>query len=100
RGEAYSPDTLAKLLERRVQPPQVYVDAIHSLVERGWIAQHGEAYRVTDRGAALRQDAEEMTDRLFYAPWSCLGQVETEDLRALLTQLRDRFEPATVEPTG
>jgi len=100
RGEAYSPDTLAKLLERRAQPPQVYTDAIHTLVERGWIAQHGEAYRVTDRGAALRQQAEEMTDRLFYTPWSCMSEAEIEDLRGLLTQLRDRFAQASVEPTG
>jgi DNA-binding PadR family transcriptional regulator len=100
RGEAYSPDTLAKQLERRAQPTQVYIDAIHTLVERGWIAQHGQAYRVTDRGATLRQQAEEATDRLFYAPWSCLSEAETEDLRGLLTQLRDRFAQVSVEPTG
>jgi DNA-binding MarR family transcriptional regulator len=100
RGEAYSPDTLAKLLERRAQPPQVYVDAIHTLVERGWVEQHGEAYRVTERGAALRQAAEETTDRLFYAAWSCLSQAETEELRGLLTRVRDRFAPATVGQTG
>jgi DNA-binding PadR family transcriptional regulator len=100
RGEAYSPDSLAKLLERRAQPAQVYVDAIHTLVERGWIAQHGEAYRVTDRGAALRQQAEEATDRLFYAPWSCLNEDEIEDLRALLTQLRDRYAQASEQSTG
>jgi hypothetical protein len=69
-------------------------------VERGWIAQHGEAYRVTDRGAALRQGAEEMTDRLFYTPWACLSEAETEELRGLLTQLRDRFAPASVESTA
>jgi hypothetical protein len=100
RGEAYSPDTLAKQLERRAQPPQIYIDAIHTLVERGWIAQHGEAYRVTDRGAALRQQAEETTDRLFYTPWACLSEAETDDLRGLLTQLRDRFAEVNVEPTG
>jgi hypothetical protein len=100
RGAAYSPETLAKLLERRAQPPQVYIDAIHTLVERGWIAQHGEAYRVTDRGAALRQSAEETTDRLFYTPWSCLSEAETEELRGLLTQLRDHFAPSSLEPTG
>jgi hypothetical protein len=100
RGEAYSPDSLAKLLERRAQPPQVYIDAIHTLVERGWIAQHGEAYRVTDRGAALRQAAEEATDRLFYAPWSCLSEAEIEELRGLLTQLRDRYAQPIMESTG
>jgi hypothetical protein len=91
RGEAYSPETLAKLLERRAQPPEVYVDAIHTLVERGWVAQHGQAYRVTDRGAALRQDAEDQTNRLFYAPWSCLSEDELDEMRGLLTALRDRY---------
>ncbi len=100
RGEAYSPESLAKLLERRAQPTQVYIDAIHTLVERGWIAQHGQAYRVTDRGAALRQQAEEATDRFFYAPWSCLSAAEIEDLRGLLTQLRNQYTQTNVESTG
>jgi hypothetical protein len=55
---------------------------------------------VTDRGAALRQQAEETTDRLFYAPWSCLSEAEIEDLRGLLTRLRDRFAQVPEEPTG
>jgi DNA-binding PadR family transcriptional regulator len=100
RGEAYSAETLAKRLERRGQPAQAYVDAIHQLVERGWIAQHGEAYRVTDRGAALRQQAEETTDRYFYAPWSCLSDAETAELRELLARLRDRYAQASDQPTG
>jgi DNA-binding PadR family transcriptional regulator len=100
RGEAYSVDTLAKRLERRAQPAQIYTQAIHDLVERGWIAQHGEAYRVTDRGAALRQEAEEITDRYFYAPWACLSEAEIEELRGLLARLRDRFAQASEEPTG
>ncbi|MEO7908886.1 MAG: hypothetical protein ABIV47_04480 [Roseiflexaceae bacterium] len=100
RGAAYSPESLSKLLEHRAQPPQVYIDAIHTLVERGWIAQHGEAYHVIDRGAALRQQAEEATDRFFYAPWSCLSGDETDELRGLLIQLRDRYAPASLETTG
>jgi DNA-binding PadR family transcriptional regulator len=100
RGEAYSADTLAKQLERRAQPAQVYLDAIHDLVERGWIAQHGEAYRATDRGAALRQAAEETTDRYFYAAWDCLSEAEIEELRGSLTRLRDRYAQASEQPTG
>jgi len=100
RGDAYSADTLAKRLERRAQPAQVYVDAIHELVERGWIAQHGETYRVTERGAALRQQAEETTDRYFYAPWNSLSEAETDELRGLLTRLRDRYPQASEQPTG
>jgi hypothetical protein len=100
RGEAYSPETLAKQLERRAQPAEVYLDAIHDLVERGWIAQHGEAYRVTDRGAGLRQQTEALTERYFYTAWSCLSEAETDELRGLLTRLRDRFDRANKEPTG
>ncbi|HJZ46612.1 MAG TPA: hypothetical protein VKE41_05580, partial [Roseiflexaceae bacterium] len=91
RGEAYSAETLAKRLERRAQPVQAYVLAIHELVERSWIAQYSETYRVTDRGAALRQQAESMTERYFYAPWSCLSDAEIGELRGLLAQLRDRY---------
>jgi hypothetical protein len=100
RGEAYSPDTLAKRLERRGQPAQAYLDAIHDLIERGWIAQHGQTYRVTDRGATIRQQAETATDRYFYAPWSCLSEAETEELRGLLERLRERYAQEGGESTG
>ena len=100
RGEAFSPDTLAKRLERRGLPAQVYLDAIHDLIERGWLAQHGEAYRVTDRGAAIRQQAETATDRYFYAPWSCLGEAEIEELSGLLERLRARYAQGGGESTG
>jgi DNA-binding PadR family transcriptional regulator len=100
RGEAYSPDTLAKRLERRSLPAHVYLDAIHDLIERGWVAQHGEVYRLTDRGASIRQQAETATDRYFYAPWACLSEVETEELSGLLERLRDCYPQEGGESTG
>lgn len=80
---------LADKLPRRGFAAADYANALHGLAERGWIEESGGAYRVTDKGAALRQQVEAATDRSFYTPWSVLGPDEVRDLRDLLTRLRD-----------
>ena len=49
------------------------------------------SFRVTERGRALRQAAEDATDRYFYASWAGLNDAELDELRILLMGLRDRL---------
>lgn len=46
---------------------------------------------MTERGQALRHEAEEATDRFFYAPCSCLSGDESDELHTLLARLRDEL---------
>lgn len=89
RGEATTLDGLCQKLERRGYLRDEYKQAIEDLIKRSWVAERAGEYQVTTRGKEIRQRAEETTDRYFYAPWSCLSQEETEDLRTLLIHLRD-----------
>ncbi len=89
RGEASSLDDLCQRLGRRGYSRDEYRQALEDLIQRGWVAEEAGEYRLTPPGKEIRQTAEETTDRYFYAPWSCLSQEETEDLRTLLIRLRD-----------
>lgn len=90
RGQtAASADTLFEKLGYRGLPREVYVKDLRELESRGWVREEADAYRITDEGRRVRDDAEALTDRYFFAPWSCLSKSELEDLSHLAAQLRD-----------
>jgi hypothetical protein len=61
---------------------------LEDLIGRGWVEER-EGYQIIAMGKVIRQTAEELTDRYFFSPWSCLTQAELETLRDLLIRLRD-----------
>lgn len=89
RGEVATLDDLCQKLGRRGYSRDEYRQATEDLMRRGWVVERAGEYQVTSLGKEVRQTAEETTDRYFYAPWSCLSQEETEELRNLLIRLRD-----------
>ena len=66
-----------------------YAQAFQELVSRGWLEENAGAYRVTDEGKRIREEAEALTDKYFFAPWSSLNESELEELASLASQLRD-----------
>jgi hypothetical protein len=66
------------------------------LVERGWVQEEAGVYQVTQAGHRTRQEAEELTNRLFFAPWSCLNQAEIEDLSNWVVGLRNGLDRQTI----
>jgi DNA-binding MarR family transcriptional regulator len=90
RGEAGTLDMLVEQLARREHTQMAYTAALQTLADRGWVAERDGAYDLTEQGRALRQRAEDETDRLFYRPWQILDDGAAQELRALLTRLRDR----------
>jgi DNA-binding PadR family transcriptional regulator len=93
RGEATNPDELQKKLERRGYSRDEYGQALADLLQRGWVREEEGIYQVTDHGREIRQAAEEKTDQYFYAPWSCLSHLETEEMRNLLRLFRESLQP-------
>ena len=55
------------------------------LIERGWLL-HEDGTQTTS-GAEARREIEDLTDLLAAEPWECLGENDTEALRAVLTPL-------------
>lgn len=88
-GEA---DTLDKFLEEysdRGFTRDEYAQAFQELVAHGWLEENADKYQVTAEGKRIREEAEALTDQYFFTPWSCLNELEMEDLSSLASQLRD-----------
>jgi len=47
------------------------------------------ADKATEAGKQVRAEVEAETERLFFAPWSCLNESELEELASLASQLLD-----------
>jgi hypothetical protein len=92
RGDARTAAQLAEKLPFRGHSAESYAGALADLSARGWVKQTPEGYAATKKGAAMRREAEDTTNRLFFAPWACLSDVESVELRDLLTRLRDALQ--------
>jgi DNA-binding PadR family transcriptional regulator len=88
RGEAGTAEELAEKLPYRGHSAEAYAEALGDLVDRGWVEKAADGYRVTEKGDALRREAEDATDRYFFAPWACLDVNEKNQLHDLLTRLK------------
>jgi DNA-binding PadR family transcriptional regulator len=90
RGDASTAEELAEI-PFRGHSVEAYTGALANLVSRGWVEKATDGYRITEKGRALRQQAEEATSSYFFAPWACLDSAEIVQLYALLTQLRNNL---------
>lgn len=95
RGDATTAAELAeKLAEYRNYDGETYGAALQELAARGWIAEQDGTYSATDEGKALRQEAEDATDRYFDAAWTVLTEAEARELQTLLDRLAGEVTPA------
>ena len=92
RGDAHTAEELAEELPRRGHSAEVYAEALAGLASRGWAEETPDGYQVTEKGQALRQQAEDATNSLFFAPWASLSDDENAQLHGLLTQLRSNLQ--------
>lgn len=91
RDEVKSLAELAQNRENRGFSTADYADALNELVQRGWLKEEDGRYQVTRFGRSLRDDAETKTDRYFEAGLAALSDDEVEELKALLTRLKDEL---------
>ncbi len=95
RGDATTAEALAEKLPFHSYTAEEYAGALADLTARGWIERAPDGYRATDEGRTLRQEAEDATDRYYFAPWAALSDGERIQLHWLLTQLRNALgQPA------
>jgi predicted transcriptional regulator len=92
RGDANTASALAEALPFRGHSAEDYAEAFADLASRGWVEKAEEGYQITERGAALRQEAEEATDRYFFAPWAVLTGRDRTLLYDQLMRLRDNLQ--------
>ena len=87
RGEASTPEEVHSKLVRRGYSLSDYAEELSGVAEREWIVEESGTVRLTAQGQNSRQEAEETTDRYYYAPWAVLSEAETGELRTLLNRL-------------
>lgn len=88
-GKFNTLDKLYDELKSRGITLDEYAQILQELVERGWVEENAGEYQLTAEGRQIREEAEALTNRYFFAPWSCLSESELEDLLSLAIQLRD-----------
>lgn len=89
RVEVDSFEGLIEKLAMRGHPEEVYRDAIGHLKANHLISGTMDALQLTPEGKRLRDRIEEETDRFFYAPWTCLNETESGEMKDLLVRLQD-----------
>ena len=78
-----------KVGEYRNYEAEDYETAFAELVTRGWATAENGKYLITDLGKNTRQEAEDVTDQLFYAPLKAFTEAETKELKNLLEKLAE-----------
>lgn len=93
RKETVTAEQLAESLAFRAYEVRDYEVALQAAVQIGWVEQADtlSVFRITEKGRELRQQAEQLTNEYFYAPWSVLIQAELDELYELLLKLRDQL---------
>ena len=87
KGEFNTLDKLSEELMFRGITRDEYAQILQELVARGWIEEMSGEYNMTAEGKRIREEAEALTDKYFFAPWSCLSEKELEELSDLTSQL-------------
>lgn len=89
QSDALTFDDLHAKLSRRGVTDEVHTGDVKELVGRGWAEDASGEIQITSAGKQVRAEVEAETERLFFAPWSCLNESELEELSSLASQLRD-----------
>ena len=89
QGDKMTFDELHKKLSRRGVTREVHAADVQELARRGWADDASGKIQITSAGKQVRAEVEAETERLFFAPWSCLNESESEELASLASQLRD-----------
>ncbi len=82
-------DDLFAKVERRGVTREILSGDVKELIGRGWVEEGSGVYQITSKGKQVRAEVEAETERLFFAPWTCLNESELDELSSLAGQLRD-----------
>jgi hypothetical protein len=99
RGEVATAAQMAEKATTRGYTAQDYEVAAAELQQRSWLQPGTNGYEVTGAGRQIRQQAEQLTERYFFAPWLSLTNDELTEVRDLTSRLAAHLE-ALVKDAG
>jgi hypothetical protein len=85
QSETATLDELVSKLARRGFSAGETAVALNGLNQLGWLMQTQDNYHLTENGLAVRQQAEQTTNEIFYAPWTVLLPAELETVQSSLS---------------
>ena len=92
QSDALTFDELHEKTSGRGVTREVHAADVQELARRGWAEDGSGVVKATEAGKQVRAEVEAETERLFFAPWSCLNESEVEELSNLASQLRDKLK--------
>jgi Mn-dependent DtxR family transcriptional regulator len=92
REDNISAASLAETLSNRNFTADDYAASLDELLNMGWVQDADGAYRLTESGLKIREEAEETTNRYYFSGWSALTAAESAELDDLLAALRRRLQ--------
>lgn len=91
REQACSPDQLVEALPHRGFSDLEYQQALCDLAGRGWVEQTLTGFKVTEKGARVRQKIEQITNQYYFSPWKVLKQDDLEAFVSILEKLHQHL---------
>src|SRR6266498_2589421 len=93
KNDLVTAEQMAENMSFRGYEVNDYEVALEAAVQIGWAepSEVAATFRITQKGRALREKAEQLTNEYFYAPWSVMIQAELDELYDLLLKLRDQL---------
>ena len=89
KGDASNAEQMAEKMSFRGYDVEEYEVALQAAMQIGWVepGNRPDRFCLTEEGTRLREQAEQDTNKYFYAPWSVLTAPETDELYGLLARL-------------
>lgn len=86
-------EQMAETHSFRGYEPDDYEVALEAATQIGWAEETAEpgVYRLTSLGKEIHKDAQRLTDRYFYSPWSATAPGELDELYDLLAKLLEEL---------
>lgn len=95
QNNALTFDKLHEKTSGRGVTREVHAEDVQELARRGWVDNASGKIQINVEGKQVRAEVEAETERLFFAPWSCLNESELDELASLASQLRDGLKNST-----
>ena len=93
RQQSNDLDGLVDQFEARGYTLDSLAAAIQEAEELGWLKSSEGKLEVTEAGARLRQDTEDLTNEYFFGPWSSLTTAERKEFELLFVDFHKAIKP-------
>lgn len=92
QDQAHTAAELAEKLTFRGYEESDYTEALAKLVELGWVEEADGAFTLTEKGVAVREDAETRTNQYYKAAFEVLSAAEITELSGLIQSLTEAIK--------